>query len=543
MLTPQEISDRRKARRFMERKRVALEEAVERTVCERLYDRIWRHWSTLDEIRDEKLRSRTAALALVGIGLEELGISFDGSSLVAEKPEVEKWIAKAREYLIHMNDARSPCPKLQNLAAAHKSIVDLLTGLHQSSSSADEILPTLIYTLITSPSERINAISNLHFIQRFRAASKMDGEAAYCLVNFEAAITFLETVDLANLRSDEALEGPPKSISRPATPHNEEGSSVLSPTPPTTGPFSHPVVDDPLQSEEFQGPLGPTSPSHQRKLSNLLQPPATAFGAAGDAVRTTADNIGNALDSSMKFLFGRLREQKVAVDGTDTDGTLNVPKTLEDARKLVEPKAEEDIEGSTTATANPDVCSSDGKGFTPVKSDDSLLSAIAGRKPPRDRSVDSAQSSGSGGKRVAFAASTEKGSPSAASPSQAGNAGNAAVESMLNFGNSLNPLKGFSGFGVRGFGRNSSGGPTAATPTPTVASTLTAAAVDGTSGGVDGIHEAPTTKIQPPVQRFLELDDTNDLKVGEVAELLQDYKRLAGVLKELGVPRNIESKR
>ena len=65
MLTPQEISDRRKARRLLDRKGTALEEAVERRVCQRVYNRIWRHRATLDEVRDEKLRSRTAALALV----------------------------------------------------------------------------------------------------------------------------------------------------------------------------------------------------------------------------------------------------------------------------------------------------------------------------------------------------------------------------------------------------------------------------------------------------------------------------------------------
>ena len=43
MLTPNEVSERRKARRLLEHKRLALEEAVERRVCEGIYDRIWRH--------------------------------------------------------------------------------------------------------------------------------------------------------------------------------------------------------------------------------------------------------------------------------------------------------------------------------------------------------------------------------------------------------------------------------------------------------------------------------------------------------------------
>ena len=213
-----------------------------------------------------------------------------------------------------MNNAKHPLGKLQQLAAAHKSIVDLLTALRQSSSSADEILPTLIYTLITTPPQGINVISNLHFVQRFRAASKVDGEAAYCLINLEAAITFLETVDLASLRSDEPLSGPPKSESRPTTPHMElrpERTTQTSITPPTssTSAGSSAISDQPASSHPLESPsitthAQPTTPSHQRKLSNLFQPPASALGAASDVVRTTADQgfrtIGNTLDNSFK---------------------------------------------------------------------------------------------------------------------------------------------------------------------------------------------------------------------------------------------------
>ena len=566
MLTPQEISDRRKARRLLNRKGTALEEAVERSVCERVYNRIWRHRSTLDEVRDEKLRSRTAALALVGIGLKDLGISFDASSSPQKEYQVEDWISKARDGLLRMNDAKFPLGKLQQLAAAHKNIVDLLTDLHQSSSSADEILPTLIYTLITSPPEGINVISNLHFIQRFRAANKIDGEAAYCLVNLEAAITFLETVDLASLRSDELPEGPPKTNSRPATPHDEShldplhetsafgSGTVLSDS--SLSVSSHPLFEGLSESPSLPIPSGPMSSTHQRKLSHLFHPPVNAFGAAGDAVRTTADQgiktIGNTLDSSFSLLFGRLREHKATGHGSDPDRTIVVPKTLEDARKLVEPKPEEDDDTSTNST--PLANHSDEQITTTAKLDDSLLlSAFAGRKPqPRDRSVDSAQSSGSGNKRaVAFAPPAEKrenSSPSkttqstqSPSPSPSGNA---AVESIVNFGNTLNPLKGFSGFGVRGFGRansSSSGGAASAMPTSSSSvavsggTTLPSAVDKKSSEGTKDMQKgaSPITKIQPPNQRFMNASNAEDLKIGEVAELLSDYKRLAAALKDL----------
>lgn len=552
MLTPQEISERRKTRRMLDRKRIALEEAVEKKVCEKVYSRIWRHRSTLDEVRDEKLRSRTAALALVGINLRDLGITFDTSRTEEGNNGVEDWILKARDGLLRMNEAKYPLGKLQQLAATHKNIVDLLTTLHQSSSSADEILPTLIYTLIRTPPEGINVISNLHFIQRFRATSKVDGEAAYCLVNLEAAITFLETVDLASLRSDEPLEGPPKSISRPTTPQQEirpvwspgrpKSASVSSlSAPPLTarGPAeSQPLMfDHPLQSPENMKTSTSTPPSHHRKLSNLFQPPAGTFGAAGDAVRSTADQglktISNALDGSFKLLFGRLKEQQVAGEGLDTNGTIILPKTLDDARKLVEPKAEEEEEVNTIPI-RPLFDRPDEETASSSKPEDNLLTAFTGRKQSRDRSVDSVQSSGSSKRNSTIFSKAVSPSPSQppALVETSPYAGNAAVESMRSLGNAINPLKGFAGMsGLRGFARSSSSGPTSApTATPSLEKPkeLSQESTSASSGG------SVTAKIAPPTQRYLDVATPEELKIGEVADLLNDYKRLAATLKDIG---------
>ena len=556
MLTPQEVSERRRARRLLEHKRLALEEAVERRVCEGIYDRIWRHKSALDEVRDEKLRSKTAALALVGIGLKDLGIEFThttkpGLTAAALISQVDDWISKAREGLLKMNDSRNPLGKLQNLAATHHCIVNLLSELHQSSSSADEILPTLIYTLITSPPEGINIISNLHFIQRFRSASKVDGEAAYCLTNLEAAITFLETVDLASLRSNETLEGPPKSTSRPSTPHAEainpwtpgtpSSASLSSPatTPLTAVPIrahSMPPTNPPPLSPTVARPSPPASPLHQRRLSSLFQPPASAFGAASDAVRTTADqgfkNISNTLDNSFNLLFGRLKEHGVRGDGAEAIGNIMVPKTLDDARKLVSPKLFNEEDGSISeASSFTEQPESMDEGSGP-KVDDRLLDLIGGRKMSRDRSSDSVRSSSSS-KRVVFAAETNSqkerdrspglhSAPSASPQQGHAAASNTAVESMRNLGNTLNPLNRLAGMNVmRGFGRSS----------PLNSS---APLVSVEPSKEQSLSDKPTTVIEPPIKRFLEVTDVGELRLGDVSLLLKDYQRLAGVLKNLG---------
>jgi hypothetical protein len=41
-------------------------------------------------------------------------------------------------------------------------------------------------------------------------------------------------------------------------------------------------------------------------------------------------------------------------------------------------------------------------------------------------------------------------------------------------------------------------------------------------------------KIAPPIKRFMEVSNPGDLKISEVLELLRDYRRLAGALKDLG---------
>ncbi|KAI9700738.1 MAG: hypothetical protein M1836_002107 [Candelina mexicana] len=564
MLTPTEIADRRRARKLLEQERLDLEEAVERRACENIYDRIWRHRSTQDEERDEKLRSRTAALAVVGIGLKELGIDLHlSSNSVHGESEMKEWLAGAREGLIKMNDERYPAGKLLRLTAAHKAIVDALSRLFPSSSSADEILPTLIYTLITTPPEGINVISNLYFIQRFRAANKINGEAAYVLTNLEAAISFLETVDLSSLKDDEAPEGPPKMSSRPSTPKLVNGSEMNEYFPSshssatTAASVSSPGTDTSMplkahrRSDSTSRPTTPMSPLHQRRISNLLQPPASAIGAASDAVITSADqgfkNISNSLENSYKFLLGRLKEQHAGSPNHDGNENI-VPKTLDDARRLVgtPPPLADDGAGSVASSAGDgDAGSADG---VSAPQDDKLLSLIGGRSKARDKSSDSDASDGNG-RRVGFTEETDqmlKGKPSSLTSSRVASSTsypvvarasmpNPAVESMRNLGTTLNPLNRLAGLNVmRGFSRGTPTTPPPTNPLNADKSKDLSPARDPADTSTSPASQERLT-ISPPIKRFLDTSDAGDLRISEVAELLADYRRLAGACKDLGI--------
>lgn len=531
MLTASEVAEKRKARKFLSYKRVALEEAVERRACEAVYDKIWRHRTTLDEVRDEKLRSKTAALLLVGINLKDLGIDLDISAIDEDKQkEANDYIYVACERLAKMNEEKFPLGKLQHLSYAHKAIVDALTKLLPSSSSADEILPTLIYTLITCPPEGISVISNLLFIQRFRSLSKMDGETAYCLTNLEASITFLENVDLSELRADEIQNGQRRADSVPAeyssqdNPTKEAATSSISPVP-ASPELSKP--NDKCASEILPKSQPPAS-VQQRALNNLFQPPSRMLGAANDAVRNTADqglkNIGASLDTSFNFLFGRLKEMQPGRDGNSP----TLPKTLAEARRLVAYP----ISGDTKTLTEEDNASKDSISTArpPLrhihsKAEETIIGLVGGRRIPRDQSADSARTQGSSKKSLAAVGSTRD-EPSPGTSQSSIMSPSTPLGSVRSFSNTLNPLNHIPGM-IRNFGRSGSDHPSDGQTPPALPENIkmplaAQASHPSSSGG--------SPKFDPPTQRFLDIQNASELTIGDVSTLLEDYKRLANIL-------------
>ena len=206
---------------------------------------------------------------------------------------------------------------------------------------------------------------------------------------------------------------------------------------------------------------------------------------------------------------------------------------MDDARRLVEaPKEEDEEEVTSFPPAETPATQNDEQIGKENGSSDSLLNAIVGRKQSRDKSVDSAQSSGSG-KRVAFAVEANSSFNKAGSPASAPTvlneplqAGTSAVGSMRSLGSTLNPLKGFGGMTVmRGFGRSTSSN--------IVTPTLTTAEQAPVQKDMKDTRIS-TIKTLPPIQRYMDAASVEDLKIGEMAGLLKDYKRLACALKEIG---------
>ena len=557
MLTASEVAEKRKARRSLAHKQVALEEAVERRSCECIYNKIWQHEGSLDRIKDERLRSRTAGLALLGISMKDLGVDIDPATIDKEKQrEAREGLTAAQECLIKMNDEKYPLGKLRHLVSAHSAIVETLTKLLPSTSSADEILPTLIYALITSPTDNLNVISNLLFIQRFRSQAKLDGEAAYCLTNLEAAINFVENVDLPNLRDEEDEKQHPAAADdhelRPSSEEEMDPSLIISGKGnATTSMSSTPAVPEVVipsssgQQQKIVDALPGASPfQQQRRLGDLFQPPAKVIGAANDAVRNAADqslkNIGATLDSSLNLVLGRLKGLQPPGDESNINNDPSpTPKSVdEEARHLATPASfTTDKEGQYNAKELVDADHHMPQRKQAVE--DRVRDLVIGR----DRSVDSSTSTSL---RSVSAAGTSTRSddnnnstattnsswqpmsiPIQAAPTTPATAAAGTsltpFGSMRSFSNSFNPLNHIPGM-IKSFGRSPTDPSSpAATPTTSKASTTTA------SGDPSDADRAPT-KLDPPIQRFLDTEHADDLKLGDVSALLRDYKRLAFAL-------------
>ncbi|KAK4123632.1 hypothetical protein N657DRAFT_618563 [Parathielavia appendiculata] len=602
LLTPEEYAARKKARRALEQKKSLLEEAVERRLCEGVYNKIYRHRSTQDEAQDAKLRSKTAALSVVGIGPVDLGVELGTvdnapeAAATEKQEEVKAWLEPARKELVLMSQSRYPLGKLNHLKAAHKSIIDTLSHFHPS-SSADELMPMLIYTLITLPPENLNAISDVNFIQRFRWEQKLFGEAAYCLTNLEATISFLETVDLSTLRADETPTGPLKGSDSSPNPKGDTFPPAFSPMSPGPATLSPDPSTDTASSRLNAGlKQSPASPSPAglratanaqlrgpRRLSDLVRntpTPAQALNAASDAVINTADQglktIGTSLGDSYKFLLGKLRERAPDVFLTKEEdgsgGQVIVPKTLDDARKLIgtpPPLGGLDDEPPASSTHLPGLSLRSPSPEEEPEQRPPLFSFISTttRKVSRDHSADSARSASSSSRRGGGGgeeAQQRKGSENSVGGSERASATQVTatgaslvistppiMDSVRNLGNSLNPMARLSAGigGLRGFGRSSAAAAAAAGAGSGRAPTPPAKDRDGTGRTVTGVdggdlaaafpdlavvlppREHP--KISPPNQRFMELQNAADLKLGEVFELLREYKRLAGALREM----------
>ncbi|KAK7204399.1 hypothetical protein BZA70DRAFT_280661 [Myxozyma melibiosi] len=283
MVSFEEMARKKRERKQKEHQKVLYEELVERKVCSECYDDVFMYNASDDEPKDEALATKIAALKVINIDMEHLG--------VPELKDVDfnTLLGPAKKELVSLAEKRSPKEKLQVLISVHKHIVDVLSNVKQSNgamgqSGADFVLPTLIYCVIQANPPHIS--SNMAFIQRFRSTKTINGETAYCLTNFEAVVAFLETVDLQTLNLD--------SIDIPSLPPVPEEPKIVDPLIAASEP---PPLPSP-RSTSSPSP-SPLSPSLGGEM--LQRKPLTSSASSVRSASSASSSVSNSSKKPVAF--------------------------------------------------------------------------------------------------------------------------------------------------------------------------------------------------------------------------------------------------
>jgi hypothetical protein len=435
METYEEIAEKKRERALRPVRLREYIETAEARACANVYERIFQPGVGDDVERSEDIQARVKAIRGLSVTFRHLDFDIKDSVLLngltdqeAEDIIYDK-LKPAGEEFKHINDARcnTPLKKLEHFVQGHRFVVQALTEIFPQSSntSADMILPALIYTLVVF---EVDALwLNLAFICRFRNASFVDGEPSYVLTNIQAATGFLESANYESL----GITGKPA-----------EGDTVL-----TADPFPNgrvPILDLNLQLppptvSKYDKQSGGSST--RRAAASLLHP-NDFVNSADQAFK----NIGASFGNSYKFFWNKNDKSSAAPTTAASAGVADggLPLLSDSKREM----------GSCSAIP---------------------------ATPPAAGSEDTYQRS----------------------PGSAGSTGESTTpQHLLNrFTNKIKP-----------------------------AFTTTSSSSAGNQ--VFLTADASDTKIPRPLTRLLK-KDWQDLKLGEIRELHEDYKRLVGHLDSL----------
>lgn len=316
--TYQEITEKKKERNRRPQLVDQYLELAEKKATEAVYDKLLTlsFSGDKDVTVNDQIHQRINILRQIPVTLDHL----DLKDVDVVESELFGLLSNAGEELTNMNEAKNAKEKLEYLLKAHKVIVMTLSDhLKSKSSSADLILPALIYTVMYYDTPDLWL--NFQFITRFRNSQFLQGEHLYCLTNFEASIRFLQNVTLASIGVDASPEGLDTSvldepvetiaISTPAVNSNSNASASTS---------QQPMASSSSSSAPWK--FGGNS-SNARKFG-LLHP------------TDIADQSFKTLGSTYRFLVGKFTNEK-SFDSSNNQSQQQprYPNTLDDARKVV----------------------------------------------------------------------------------------------------------------------------------------------------------------------------------------------------------------
>ncbi|GAA5982476.1 hypothetical protein JCM11641_006127 [Rhodosporidiobolus odoratus] len=401
------------------------------------------------------------------------------------------------------------------------SVFDSAAASSTSTSSADLILPLLIYSVIRANPP--HSISHLNFIQRFRSESLLHGQSSYCLTNFSAVTEFLTNLDVSSLGiSSQHLLG----VSAAPSPSLAASPSPASLSPPLTRPRAHTtggLIRN--RASEIEGLVGTTSVALagvvDASFRSIFNGARGAAGAVGGVAPRSLDDVRSVIEGAR----GRARDSlpfRRSASSRTLGGAAQAPKVVEEStaqREMVDlepagPGGTPDV--ASDAYAAPPSATSASPPPLPPRPTDTAPRSSSPTKRRDDSDTRSVRSISSMLKETSLMRTlgeVREGVTGGGSPAAAGEDRPSLGERLAGL-----PLPGLGRFG--GTGPASPAGsrrPTLVNPVSTI--------------------PLPALTLGTP-QRFLEVQSAAELKVGELQELLDGYKQLARRVAELEARRD-----
>mmetsp|Transcript_8577 Transcript_8577/g.24637 ORF Transcript_8577/g.24637 Transcript_8577/m.24637 type:complete len:769 (-) Transcript_8577:204-2510(-) len=164
-------------------------EGLEKYIMTKLYDKCFR-LSAEDREGDEVLSLHMRALEFIRPEHLDIPDYFRNDA---------QWTLAQKE-LQKINSYKAPRDKLICILNCCRVITNLLNVKGSGPAGADDFFPVLVYVVIrTNPP---NLRSNLEYIRRFRAASRLVSEAEYFYTNMVSAAHFVELINVDRLTID-----------------------------------------------------------------------------------------------------------------------------------------------------------------------------------------------------------------------------------------------------------------------------------------------------------------------------------------------------
>ncbi|KAI8066473.1 hypothetical protein BC940DRAFT_62320 [Gongronella butleri] len=458
-------------------------DAIECYLCSELYEKLFA--PSVDKAQDEILQSRVAALNLLDLDMGHLGVTVQ----TEDQQAVDDMIQSAGKQLQQLNSLFTAKGKLESLVKTHQGIVDAIEALavkeKGESSGSDVDVVQEIHMAMTSAQEE--ETSKHHEIK----------------VNASPA----DAPDTSNSTNENDSGQEDKDTTRLGTASADVLLPLLIYTIVKTNPTN--FISNLKFTQRFRRPSQLTGMASYcvtnitAAVTFLETTNLVGLGLSADKVHSNVTDL-NALPQSS----GAKQPSAPSPSATTSGGLRLVSEVMDSSYKMF------DGIGRFWQRSGDAVALNAKLGDTGTTSQGGASSSVSGshaRSPPRLFSTSEL-------KEMTASALTSFTKKEAPAPANA----DASTSNTSSQWDSAIP----------GFMEQRK---TAPKP-PSTKSDPLQALLQAPSQLMHSIQSRPASNAQPahdqPIQKFLDIKSVNDLTIGDITELLADYKRLAAILKQ-----------